>query len=465
MSTAQQPARAERPRPTRLFPLYLTPFEEYMLWDDRPQHPMTFVVEFEFEGEVQQEAFRAALGPALQRHPLLQAIVQPAKKNRDCWVTPSDPTVRIDWGALGAPLSLPDGEPIDLRREVGLRVWVRFGAGRTILTTQFHHACADGIGAYQFLGDWLWHYADEVGQPVETPLPANDAVALRRRNRASYDPQLVRDARGKLHLDRRDVWTLASKRMLPLQPGRHADPRRDSPGEKDDRFPGICSSVFNKQVYRKLRAAGERRGQSTNELLLERLLLSMRRWNAGQGRDDNGSYCVMMPLDLREPHTRMGTAANLVSYAMVRRRRDACVDSEALVDSLRREMVQIKRDRQRTTFMNVMQFLTRYPVWLKRWFSGRGCMASAILSNTGDPTKRFTVQLPHEKGICRAGDLRLIDISGVPPMRNGTRATVSIFTYRRELKLCVRCDPALFTKAQTQQFTDLYREQIEALLD
>ncbi len=61
----------------RVFPLHLTPFENYMVADDRPEYPMTFIVEFEFDGQLDPPAFEAAIDDALQRHPLLRASSNP----------------------------------------------------------------------------------------------------------------------------------------------------------------------------------------------------------------------------------------------------------------------------------------------------------------------------------------------------------------------------------------------------
>src|SRR6056297_1094968 len=450
-------------RAGRIFPLHLTPFEEYMLWDDRPEYPMTFVVQLDLEGEIDREALTETLPLALERHPLLQAIVGPAKGNRDCWITAPNPQVMIDWADWEVPVGIPNGEAINLRKQVGLRIWVRTKQQRSMLTLQFHHAAADGIGAYQFIGDWLWYYAERVGQPVTQPLPPNDAKALRRRGKASYSLDNYRLPNGQLEVDKREAFTYALKSMLPVAAPRRADPQRNQSTECSERFPGLCGYEFDKANYKQLRHVAEARGQSANELLIERLLVSLRAWNKEQGKDKKGTFCIMMPMDLREADTRMGTAANLVTYALVRRDREECMESEQLIDSLRQEMVRLKHQRHRTPFMNMMAYLTRYPSWLKRWYAGRGCAATAILSNTGDPTKRFTVPLPSEKGIVRAGNLRLLDISGVPPMRNGTHLTISIFTYRRVLKICLRCDPHRFTVAQSQQFLDHYTSMIHRL--
>ncbi|EMI55130.1 condensation domain protein [Rhodopirellula sallentina] len=470
MSTLEAPQVAAPARSPRLFPLYLTPFEEYMLWDDRADFPMTFVVKMEFDGKVDRDAITQALGLALQRHPLLQAIVKPAKGNRDCWVAAPDPEVKISWGEIGEPLELPRGEFIDLRSEVGLRVWIRTADDRCVVTTQFHHATCDGIGAYQMLGDWLWHYADLVGEPIETPLPEFDPLQLRMRVKASYNIERYRRDDGKIEFDRSEAYKLAIQTMRSLAPKskQKSWPAVQAEGqpnaEPEPLFPGLCDFEFDKKRFKQLRHVAEARGQSTNELLIQQLLVSLNSWNTDQGDRRGGQFCIMMPMDLREADTRLTTAANLVTYALIRRPRSECVDSPELIDSLSQELLKLKHTRHKTPFMNVMAFLVKLPTWLKRGFAGHRRLATAIVSNTGDPTKRFSVSFPSEKGMLKAGNLRMTDINGVPPMRHGTRLTISVFTYRRVLKICLRCDPKAFSVADSREFLAHYVASIENLM-
>jgi NRPS condensation-like uncharacterized protein len=456
-----QPPQGEAVR-VRTFPLLLTPFEDYMSWDDRPEYPMAFVIRLEFEGAIDRDSLEAALPLALARHPLLQANIKPAKRNENCWVAAESPAIPIQWGDLQTPITPTEGEQIDIRRNVGVRIWVRSDGVQSSLITQFHHACCDGIGAYQFLSDWLWFYADKLGQPVENPLPPADLKQLRNRQKTCFDLEKYRNAAGKIQWSVKELLTYSLRNMLLMAKPRESKRKRTSQEFAGD-FPGVCSFDFDKDQYKKLRLIGERRGQSINELLLERLLVCLNEWNRLQGDERQGRFCIMMPMDLREAETRLTSAANLVTYALIRRDRKDCVESEALVDSLRQEMLQTKHTRHKTHFMNAMAILTRYPRWLKRTVSGRGCMATAILSNTGDPSKRFTTAFPREKGLVRAGNLLLKGIDGVPPMRTGTRLTIAVLTYGRILRLSIRCDPHWFTSDQTREFLNLYANVIQRL--
>ena len=50
-----------------VFPLHLSPFEEFMLLDEHPGYRMTFLVEQSFDGEIDRAAFDAGVTEALRR--------------------------------------------------------------------------------------------------------------------------------------------------------------------------------------------------------------------------------------------------------------------------------------------------------------------------------------------------------------------------------------------------------------
>ena len=249
-------------------------------------------------------------------------------------------------------------------------------------------------------------------------------------------------------------------RVSPLQPIKR------SAHKSDPAFPGIQSVTFDKSVYREIRLAAADLGQTPNDMLLEKLFISLQQWNQQQGASGWGrSLSVMMPMDLRERAQQMFSAANVVSYAFIRRNRKVLRDAKLLRNGLREELALLKRDRHNTQFMNLLAGARRRPFAMKATLAGERCFSTAVLSNTGDPTKRFYVQFPREKGCIRCGNLLLEDISGVPPMRPKTRASISIFTYRRELTICVRCDRHHFTPSDTQAFVDMYAENVRSILE
>ena len=73
-----------------LLSLPLTNFEEYMLADDFPGHPLTIAARLRFRGQVSEAAATQALLRVKERHPLLHCTVQ-SRGRRKMWRSSSDP--------------------------------------------------------------------------------------------------------------------------------------------------------------------------------------------------------------------------------------------------------------------------------------------------------------------------------------------------------------------------------------
>jgi len=68
-----------------LFPLPLTPFEQYLWTDDRPAYPMFSLIRLFFDGEILRDALEAALDEMVLRHPLLTSVVDPSARPWPAW--------------------------------------------------------------------------------------------------------------------------------------------------------------------------------------------------------------------------------------------------------------------------------------------------------------------------------------------------------------------------------------------
>lgn len=445
----------------RVFPLHLTPFENYMLVDDRPAYPMTFVVQLRFTGAINREAFEKAVPLSLRHHPLLQANIGPGKGGKESWVEAKNSLPYIHWGASDEPIDFPDREFLDLRNEIGLRIFVRSSENESVVTTQFHHAACDGIGSYHYLGDLLFEYTKlcdgEVERDIELPIQR-----LKGRGKSSYNLNDFRLPNGKYQAAWAEAWKhLSSFNKILVSEKRKPAGFRAS-------FPAIESYVFEKKQYKELRLAAKAKGQVVNDLLIEKLFETLLMWDQMHQRFSHKRYaCIMMPMNLREQGDEDISACNVVAHSFIKRKWPDLKDRETFRSKLGVELLKLKHDRHKTKFMHLMASSYRYyPRFLKLAMDLKRGFATAILSNTGDPTKQFHAKFPTEEGgRLRFGNLILEDISGVPPMRPGTSATISAFTYRRVLKICLRCDPNEFSKHDTRAMLELYIKNILELTD
>ena len=422
-----------------------------MMVDDRPQFPMTFIVQMELSGDIDRNAFTEAIDESLNRHPLLTAIIGPGKQGKDCWIAPPNPQPLMNWGDLDDPIEFPENEYLDIRKEVGLRIFVRANKERAVVTTQFHHSTCDGIGSYHFLGDVLYFYAIRTGGQELEAAPEIAPKRLRDRGRASYDINNFRLPNGKYqktwditlkHLARSNIVLRGSKKI----------------SQNDRAFPGIVSCRFDKNEYKALRLAAQNRGQIINDMLVEKLFETLFEWNQKKNPFSFRKHaCVMMPLNLRETSDNDIPACNIVAHSFVRCTQTEMSDTKKFRTDLGNELLKIKHDRHKIRFMHMIAGgRAFYPKTMKWMLNFKRNLATAILSNTGDPTRQFYYQLPRTGGLVQCGNLQLEDISGVPPLRPGTNATVSIFTYRRELKICLRCDPNQFSEEESRAMLDMY---------
>ena len=429
-----------------------------MFVDDRPEHPMTFVVQLHMAGQIDRDAFSMAIKSSLERHPLLTATIGPGKGGKDCWIKADDPHPYVNWGQPNDPIEFPDGEFIDLRKKTGLRIFVRHDDHSAVITTQFHHAVCDGIGSYQYLGDLLYEYAIRTGATNLPTPPESPYRRLKDRGRISYDVNNFLKPNGKPQR----LWDEALKFMKMSNVALKPDQKKATGFRAA--FPSIESHTFDKDEHKALRHVAQSKGQILNDLLIEKLFLTLCQWESKAPRFFQRRHvCVMMPMNLRAPTDNDISACNAVSQSFVRYHRRDVKDETAFRSALGNELLKLKHDRARIRFMHMITGAHYfYPKTLKFCLDFKKCLATAIHSNTGDPTKQFLTSFPKEKGQLRCGNLLLTDVSGVPPMRPGTNVTISIFTYRRLLKICIRCDPNQFSAEDTRSLLQHYVKNIQS---
>ena len=448
------------PRVKRLFPLYFSPIESMFVADSRPDYPMAFILQLIFSGNVDRPSFETALSAALKRHPMLIAHRKLAKRGLPCWVMADEMMPIVDWGKEGEPIQFPRGELIDLATEVGLRIWIREGSGSTVITLQFHHSSCDGIGGMRFIGDLLALYGRETGtDPSSYELMQLEPELLR--NRKMRMTELA--FRGQAWRLTKRSWTecfkIFRRKISPLAPPAHAVPDKDRA-----QYPGIVVSTFDRQMHNQLRDAAAKLEIGINDLFIAALFKTLHDWNARNKSASNTRWLrIMMPTDMRETDDFGMPAANIVSYTFLTRSMRESQDAAALGPGICRETALIKSERRGIAFGDMIGGATRYR-WMLPWLiSGKRCLATAVLSNAGDTTKRFTAKLPRDKGRIVAGNLILEDIVGTPPLRINTHVTIGVITYLRKLSICIRCCPRQFSADDARRLNDMYAQSIRGL--
>ncbi len=442
-------------------PLRFSPFERYMLRDDRASHPMTFTIRLKFAGPFDAPAFERGVLQAVERHPLLRARLEGERPADFTWVASPDPRPYLDVAPLDAPLRFPGAEQIDLRNANGLRIWVRTGADhdgaqKTEMRFQFHHSCCDGLGAYRFIEDTLACYHREVVPGEHQPLRPLNSEALARR--ADYGLSWWKLL---LRLPA-EIWgaVVGLAVFLIVRPRPLKTSERPAPGSDDGLtlldYPAF---KFDAETSRRLRDVAKAAGATMNDLLLCELFRAMSRWNAmNDPRAGGGNLRIMMPVSLRVAADELTPAANIVAMVNLDRNLTMYKNPRLLLTTIRLETRFLQYFRFGLAFIRCITFFGWIPGGIEFMASGSRCYATSVLSNLG----RVLVETPNpwQNGRLVAGDLVLEAIESAPPVRPHTHTSLTCLFYDGRLSVIQNYDRHHFTPAAAEALMQVTIDQL-----
>jgi hypothetical protein len=429
-----------------VLPLPLAPFESYMLADHRPAYPMNCFLRLRFAGRFDRPALDRALSAALLRHPLLAAVARPAGSR---WVwQPANHQPGVDWLETSPGASLPHLEPLDVRTTRGLRVVACEGSMQTDLILQFHHACCDGLGIFQFAEDWLMNYAGACGLlPAESLRPVR-LEHLRRRGRFGLNPAQLLDVLP------RQLFGLAGTRQFlmrtpePLVP--HTAQDDDAPPPSD--YPTAYTLQLDEAGTAGLLATARSLGVTLGDLLARELFICLARWQQRYGRDGQGWLRLCVPMSLRTAGQDPLPAANSVGMVFLDRRPHDARTPERLLASIHREMRLLKRMRLGWTFVLALGLCRWLPGGLERRCRNPRCTSTAVLTNPGVLFARCP--LTDEQGRLRVGAVTLEHVDVLAPWRPLTCAAFTVWSYAKRLSFTLHYDPRVLAADEARELLD-----------
>jgi Condensation domain len=439
-----------------LFPLPLTPFEYYYYLDDCREYPTTFPVELQFAGTLVREHFLAALGETRARHPMLCAVIDTSQR-RPRWVADGRARPEADWADASVPVAHPAGEFIDLTSGPGLRTWVRTTPAGARVLFQFHHACCDGLSSLQFVRDLLIAYQKAAGAD-RGETGDLDVELLRRRGElvAESDPKpTLRDACYTARL-----WA----QILSRNPDVLAAPDANQAGA-GSKSPGALlefeSHTLDRDETAALRKVAEACRVTANDLLLRDFLLAVGAWNRRHSAP-GGRLRVNVPVNVRRKDEARMPAANRIGFGFVTAGAEDVENPTRLLERVRGETTRIKEWKLGLYFLGGLAFAARVPLVMSWALKRNRSFATAVLSNVG----RFVPDASPERRNFRwtCGDLELVRVTGVPPLRKLTRAAAIVIEYAGETTLSLRCDPHYFDAPQTRELLDSFVERVRETL-
>lgn len=434
-----------------LFPLPLTAFEKYMLFDDRPDQPMVFYLQLNFFGGLDRSAFEQSLRNVLVRHPLFQTVVNEVDGS-DCFVHAEHSPPHVIWDDQET-----SGEAncfINLREEVGLRIRVTHDEEQARVLFTFHHCCTDGVGAVQFIEDLLADYTAELSPEYRRPelRPVNRSLlAGRGRHGLNWFGRLLRFPLDLLAL-------VGIAQFFGNRPAA-IESKTESTLSAGSALPHSVSRRISQARLADLKTAAKRAGVTLNDLLIRDLLLAIDAWNARHNAEACGRCLrVSVPVNLRLPADAELPATNVVSMVFVDRRVKATTKAAWLLKSIRIDTWFIKRFRLALVFTWIVEALGACRGGFAKLLSREGSLATAVLSNLG--TQFHDLPLGYLGNRVIVGDALLDSITFLPPVRRGTNAALGVVTYGGELMVSMQFAPAAISRLLADDLLRLFDEQL-----
>ncbi|MEZ6055021.1 MAG: condensation domain-containing protein [Planctomycetaceae bacterium] len=441
-----------------LFPLPLNTIERYVLCEDSKECLWTFVIAAQLRGRLNRDALEQAIEEALERHPLLDSVVESRALRTPVFVPGKDRRCPVKWVQTDdrATVGSLTRHQFDLSRETGLRVIVISDNDRATVHFEFHHCTTDGIGAIEFICDVLARYAN-LTSDANLDLPPLDPMLLRQR---SVRASLVESA-GSWSAFASGL-TRETAKIL----GRWTSPlARNRESRCEDRepigYPGSRSRRIP-DVLKALRRAAAAHNATVNDLVMASMMRMLHWWNDRQGQDaDRQWFRLYIPVNLREPRHDHIPAVNLASCVMLTHRGKSFHDVAGLTRNLSSHIGTLVRLRHEIAWQRVAAVFTIIPGM--KAAMGIAPKSTAIVTNVGDLRRRFPVRFPSEDGRCVVGDVILEDLISSAPLRRGNHATLSLSTYAGGLTLNLTLQPNGFSGQDCEEMLSWLENDLVAI--
>lgn len=460
----------DRVEPGNLFPLPLTAFERFMIADESADYPMTFYLRIRLRGILDREIARRAFDVALSRHPLLRCHI---RKDRlgPSWVWAGEQELEFIW-LDGQNLNHKAWRtPIDLAKQIGLRVWGTQEPDHAVLTMQFHHACCDGVGAAQFMEDVVIAYtrifATSTGPNWDLPeFRSLDVDLLKNRN--SREGRRIANIRGSV-IRRSRILLKYSLRYLREQKLSLLPNSAKVQVDHKQQDLGLISTKLTRAETKGLRKVSMQHGSTLNDLLVRELMLTANTRLAGSTRISKSllrwkqpTICVLVPVSLRGPSDHEIPACNVVSYIFLSQRKFRMEQPIELLTAIRDDMRLVHRYQAGWFFVQAIESVQKVPglMRLLMWRNRNRCMSTTVLSHMGNLFSAIGSRLPRKDGLIQMGDLQVEDICGIPPVRKGTAAAFSSIMINGRLSISIRCCPDRFTESETRELLSMFTDRL-----
>lgn len=390
-----------------IFPLAFVAKEKWLIVEDRLDGFMNFWIDLDFSGRFEQNAFKKAVSLAIKKHPLFSAFIKgdiKEKVSKIFWIEAKGAVPFVDWDEEGSPLKFPKGRPIDLRREIGIRFFVREGPHRTNLLIQFHHACADGMGAVHFIKDLLRLYALSQANSYEKSEGLNGFKKLENETSQSlkYKKELLLDRdHYRLRKGSFKNYFLQLREVLRFHfqfPKTLAvrNPSKKMLGEPDE-YPAYISYTFTRNNTKTLCLSAVKRDVVLLSLLLRDLFLAIDHWNRQiNPKERNRSIRIAVPMDLRHLLKPDMPAITTLGLIFIHQKRKWLEDPDRLLKAINKFLLTSVKRNWALIFLKGLNFFGKFKHGINTLAKSKRCWSTALLTYFGEINQFFSAQNKEE---------------------------------------------------------------------
>lgn len=416
-----------------------TAFEEHMLADDRPSHPMVIASQFCFSGTPPVAALETAFEDVIRREPLLTARIDCSRLGRPRWVRgPAPQFHRVtssgapSVGAVSFPRLSPRDGPV-------VHAELVESPGSWTINIAVHHAACDGLGLVGFMERWLLEAAGLQGRRARPTHEVLACLQARGRVATSWDgflrmlPDLRVGLAGVRQFMSRRVLELGTRGTACVEPASTVW------------SPTILVAEIDTGTFTQVEAAARAQGVTVNDILAAAFLAVVTEAAEGFGAEASGNDWIRLsvPVSLRTKSDHLLPAANRVSMVFLDRQREHSADRQALVRGVHAEMELIRSHALGHIMPMSLELGRLMPGGLHRTANRQAAQATAVLSNLGRCFHRSP--LIDASGSLQIGDSVLESWWIVPPVRPGTALAVATHETGGRRIVAAHVDPAVLS--------------------
>lgn len=487
-------ARSEQPTkstphpsiPWDLFPLALSPTELCMYRADTASCPMQFFLRIELKGHLNRAKFERAVLTALERHPLLMAVVNDDDPLDCIWLQHPNPELPIEWHEARLGEAMPRLERIDIRERVGVRILVYADAplsnAHTIdsapskgvsqeggsptndseradprgadVVLQFQHTTCDALSAADFTGDIFTAYANLVEPNQSHRFKRIEVERLTDRAGCALSTASVASWNRHRNWVLRRLRSFYKRKPLSLATHDAALPESTPPN-----YPECLVHTLSVQESRALHREARSKKTTCNSLLLRDLFLTAREWCLTRTNQSEGDIRLTVPLNVRTPSDRTMPASNVISLLCLDRAMSEPSDEASALHYIAGVIEKFRRKHREWLFVMSVESLRKFPTDMVNALRNSRFSGTTLLSNIGPALAHC--HLPKCDGRILAGDVSIERFQFLPVLRPHQAAAFAVAIYAGAITIGMQYDSRLLPAADSQELLDTFVRRLE----